>query len=149
MPGDSHESGPEWPERQEPELQGLGWKGPVTVPADYADSSFDLATQIDWQVCDEICIPGAADFSLTLPVGSQATADPRWAEAFADARASLPLAAQDHTLSAEFNTHDGRINMMVQAPDARFEEIDEAWFFPLERRLMKYAPIREVMSGVI
>ena len=118
---------------------------PVTVPADYADSSFNLATQIDWQVCDEICIPGAADFSLTLPVGSQATADPRWAEAFADARASLPLAAQDHTLSAEFNTHDGRINMMVQAPDARFEEIDEAWFFPLERRLMKYAPIREVM----
>lgn len=27
---------------------------PVTVPADYADSSFNLATQIDWQVCDEI-----------------------------------------------------------------------------------------------
>ncbi len=118
---------------------------PISVPAGYADSSFNLATQIDWQVCDEICIPGAAEFSMTLPVTSQASADSRWTAAFAEARSSLPQASEQHELSAEFNAHDGRINMMVQAPDSRFEEIDQAWFFPLERRLMKYAPVREVM----
>ncbi|MDF1765230.1 MAG: protein-disulfide reductase DsbD family protein [Gammaproteobacteria bacterium] len=118
---------------------------PVTVPADYADSSFNLATQIDWQVCDEICIPGAAEFSLTLPVASELATDVRWREGFAQARASLPSAAGEHELVATFNAHDGRVNVMIEAPDSRFTEADEAWFFPLEKRVMKYAPVREVM----
>ena len=118
---------------------------PITIPADYADSSFNLATQIDWQVCDEICIPGAAEFSLTLPVASQLTADPRWVDGFAEARANTPLKRDEHELAATFNAHGGRINVMVQAPDARFVDADEAWFFPQQRRVMKYAPVRKVM----
>lgn len=118
---------------------------PVTIPADYQDSSFNLATQVDWQVCDEICIPGAAEFSLTLPVGSELERDERWVEGFAEARASLPLASDQHQLTATFNAHDGRVNIMAAAPDERFGAADEAWFFPLERRLMKFAPVRDVM----
>ena len=118
---------------------------PVTIPADYADSSFNLATQIDWQVCDEICIPGAAEFSLTLPVASEPIIDPRWVDGFAEARASTPLKREEHELVATFNAHGGEINVMVQAPDARFTDADEAWFFPQQRRVMKYAPMRKVM----
>ncbi len=118
---------------------------PVTVPADYADSSFNLATQIDWQVCDEICIPGAAEFSLTLPVASEPIIDPRWVDGFAEARANTPLKREEHELVATFNAHGGEINVMVQAPDARFTDADEAWFFPQQRRVMKYAPMRKVM----
>ena len=118
---------------------------PVTVPADYADSSFNLATQIDWQVCDEICIPGAAEFSITLPVASQSTIDPRWVDGFAEARANTPLKREEHELVATFNAHGGEINVMVRAPDARFTDADEAWFFPQQRRVMKYAPVRRVM----
>ena len=86
---------------------------PITIPADYADSSFNLATQIDWQVCDEICIPGAAEFSLTLPVASQLIADPRWVDGFAEARANTPLKRDEHQLAATFNAHGGEINVMV------------------------------------
>ncbi len=118
---------------------------PVSIPADYQDSSFNLATQIDWQVCDEICIPGAAEFSLTLPVASQMEIDERWVAGFAGARASMPLRADQHELLADFNSHAGRVNVMVQAPDERFTDAQDAWFFPLERRIMRYAPVREVM----
>lgn len=120
---------------------------PVTVPADYQQSSFDINTKISWQVCDEICIPGEADFALSLPVGRSAVADGRWQHGFADARAHTPVPLGEHQLTASFNAHDEKVNVMIQAPDALFDEVDEAWFFPTQRRIMKYAPYRKVMKG--
>jgi hypothetical protein len=46
---------------------------------------------------------------------------------------------------AEFNDHDGKVNVMIRADGAHFNDIDEAWFFPVERRIMRYAPYRNVM----
>jgi thiol:disulfide interchange protein DsbD len=114
---------------------------PVTVPADFAGASFELATRIDWQVCDVICIPGDATFSLSLPAGEQAQIDSRWQAAFAESRASLP--ETDHQLLAQFNTHDGKVNIMVEAPEQLFTGIEAAWFFTEQGRIMKYAPFRE------
>lgn len=34
---------------------------------------------------------------------------------------------------------------MIAGEEALFTDIDEAWFFPTERRIMRYAPYREVM----
>lgn len=118
---------------------------PVSVPADLDGDSFDIGTHIAWQVCDEICIPGEADFSLSLPVGQQAEIDPRWQQGFADARAHTPVPASEHQLQASFNDHDGKINVMVAADEELFADADEAWFFPTERRIMRYAPFRDVM----
>jgi thiol:disulfide interchange protein/DsbC/DsbD-like thiol-disulfide interchange protein len=118
---------------------------PVTVPADYSGSRFDISTKIDWQVCDEICIPGNAMFSLSLPVGESSQIDTNWQQAFADTRAFTPLAVDQHDLVATFNAFDGKVNVMVQAQDALFENVDEVWFFPTQRRLMKYAPMRKAM----
>ncbi|MEX2130034.1 MAG: protein-disulfide reductase DsbD domain-containing protein, partial [Pseudohongiellaceae bacterium] len=86
---------------------------PVSVPADYVGDSFDLAARIDWQVCDEICIPGDAQFTLSLPVAATAEADPRWVAGFAQTRANIP--SSDHSLTAQFNIHDGKVNVMVAA----------------------------------
>lgn len=118
---------------------------PITVPADFTGEIFTVATNIAWQVCEEICIPGDADFSLSLPVAETLQIDERWQAAFAETRAHTPVPLEQHDLRASFNDHDGKINVMVAASDPVFADVDEAWFFPIERRIMRYAPFRDVM----
>lgn len=142
---------PEWAPFLGSELVTFNYEGEVflpmqvSVPADFSADSFDLSTHIDWQVCDEICIPGEADFSLSLPVADTLSIDSRWEQAFADTRAHTPVPVDEHELRARFNDQDGKINVMVAAPDALFADVDDAWFFPTERRIMRYAPYRDVM----
>lgn len=118
---------------------------PVSVPADFQGDAFATETTIDWQVCEVICIPGSARFAISLPVADSLEIDERWREGFAGARANTPVPFGEHDLIAQFNNHDGKVSVMVQAPDARFAEVDEAWFFPTRARVMKYAPYRDVM----
>ena len=118
---------------------------PVAIPADFAAASFTAETTIDWQVCEVICIPGSARFSISLPVAEALEPDARWREGFAESRANTPVPLGAHDLAARFNRHDGKVNVMVAAPDARFAEVDEAWFFPTRARVMQYAPYRDVM----
>lgn len=118
---------------------------PLQVPADFSGSRFDIATKVDWQVCEEICIPGDARFELSLPVGSAAQPDNRWVADFAETRAMTPTPLGAHNLQAQFNALGGHVNVMVEAADSIFDNVDEAWFFPTQRRIMKYAPMRDVM----
>jgi len=118
---------------------------PLQVPADFGGDRFDFSATIEWQVCDEICIPGEAQFSLSLPVGETLETDPQWQTAFAETRALLPVPLAEHDLNARFNDYDGKINVMVQGTEDLFSNVDEAWFFPTQRRIMRYAPYREVM----
>ncbi|MFK7864936.1 MAG: protein-disulfide reductase DsbD domain-containing protein [Pseudohongiellaceae bacterium] len=118
---------------------------PVTVPADFSGSTFELSTKIDWQVCEEICIPGDAQFSLSLPVGSEPSIDDKWVADFAETRALTPKAFNEHRVAARFNALGGNVNVMFENDENLFDNADEAWFFPTQRRLMKYAPMRDVM----
>ena len=118
---------------------------PIEIPADFTGSTFNLSTQIDWQVCEEICIPGDATFLLSLPVGSTAEIDSALVADFADTRAMTPVPLGAHNLSANFNALGGNINVMVETADGLFDNADQAWFFPTQRRVMKYAPMRDVM----
>jgi len=117
----------------------------LTVPANFSGEELALSTLIEWQVCDEICIPGEANFSIALPVAANLEIDPQWQQAFAETRSTLPTPVDAHGLVAEFNDHDGKVNVMIKADGAQFNDIDEAWFFPVERRIMRYAPYRNVM----
>ena len=118
---------------------------PINVPADFTGSTFNLSTTVDWQVCEEICIPGEANFALTLDVSDSVDLDPRWEKGFAEARSLTPIAESQHQLTARFNAHDNKINVMISSFNGEFENVDEAYFFPTERRIMKYAPYRKVM----
>ena len=109
---------------------------PIYVPTDYDQSTFDLTTKIDWQVCEEICIPGDAVFSLSLPVGDALEIDERWVARFAESRELTPASLDQHSLLTQFNVHDDKINVMAQAFNGEFENVDEAYFFPTERRIM-------------
>ena len=143
---------PEWGPFPGSDLVTFNYEGevflplPLAIPANLSGSSFDISNTIDWQVCDDICIPGSAEFSLSLPVGEVAEIDSEWQQAFADTRAHTPVPIEEHELVASFNDFDGKFNVMVQAPDALFENVDEAWFFPTQRRVMRYAPYRKVMK---
>ena len=118
---------------------------PVYIPSDFEGASFDLRTKIDWQVCEEICIPGDAEFSLSLPVASSLEIDERWVASFMDTRDLTPVSIDQHNLLSQFNAHDDKVNVMVSAFNGEFENVDEAYFFPTERRIMKYAPFRKVI----
>ena len=118
---------------------------PVNIPADYSGSRLDLSAKIDWQVCEEICIPGDAEFSLSLPVGTQPQIDSQLAPLFAATREQTPTPFGQHNLISNFNALGGEVNVMIQGQNGIFENADEAWFFPTERRIMKYAPLRKVM----
>ena len=119
---------------------------PVTVPANYSGSTFAVSTHVDYQVCDEICIPGEADFALSLPVASNASIDDKWQQAFAETRAMTPVPIDGHSLQANFNSFDGKFNVMIEAEENLFDDVNEVWFFPEQRRIMKYAPFRKVMK---
>src|SRR6202171_1877141 len=75
----------------------------ATVPDFLSRKTVTLSARADWLVCKEICIPEGADLSLTLPViagAAQGSRDPRWIDAIAKARTSLPRPANEWNVTA-------------------------------------------------
>jgi thiol:disulfide interchange protein/DsbC/DsbD-like thiol-disulfide interchange protein len=72
---------------------------PITVAKEVATGGTALlAADASWLVCAEICIPGGAALSVSLPVaGAPAAPDPNVAALFAEARRRLPVAAPFET----------------------------------------------------
>ncbi|MFZ0639111.1 MAG: protein-disulfide reductase DsbD domain-containing protein [Candidatus Acidiferrales bacterium] len=72
---------------------------PVSVPANLKSSESEtLSAKVDWLVCREMCIPGKAQLSLTLPVNTRSSKsksrEARSAAAlFQRAHARIPLPA--------------------------------------------------------
>ncbi|SNY59700.1 thiol:disulfide interchange protein DsbD [Arsukibacterium tuosuense] len=90
-----------WPTPQSfliPPLVNYGYAGQtlllteLTVPADYAADSLTINADVDWLVCEEICIPADASFELTLNVAGQSEPAASQQPLFAKARQALPLA---------------------------------------------------------
>src|SRR5262245_4718840 len=87
---------------------GSGYEGelflPValTPPADLkpADSA-TLNAAADWLMCEDVCVPGSAKLSLTLPVSADAPKpDAIWGEKIRVTVAALPRALSEWKLSA-------------------------------------------------
>ncbi len=62
----------------------------LTPPSTIGEKSVHLAGDVDWLVCEKVCIPGSGKVQLDLPVGETAT--PANAELFTKFRAQLPRA---------------------------------------------------------
>jgi thiol:disulfide interchange protein DsbD len=87
-----------------------------------------IAGKADWLVCKEICLPASAALDVTLPVSADATADPRYADAFARTRAALPASADGWILSAF--ARDQHYVLRAQPPQALGASIRSLSFFP-------------------
>jgi DsbC/DsbD-like thiol-disulfide interchange protein len=80
---------------------------PVRVPPDAeAGQEAKFHAALDWLICDEVCIPGSAEVSLSLPVAGADSGQPAPgpdARLFADARKRLPrpLPIEDPPLTIE------------------------------------------------
>jgi DsbC/DsbD-like thiol-disulfide interchange protein len=137
----------EWPTPRRlgtPTIVDFGYEDEVTliVPMQ-ADATLashgpeQLGTEVKVLVCREICIPGKAQLSLTLPVKSQAPApDARTSGLFAAARKSLPQPAPRNW---KFSVGDAKDSLVLSASVGH--QITQAVFFPLaESQIDNAAP---------
>jgi thiol:disulfide interchange protein DsbD len=100
---------------------------PVSVPAALEGGSVRLAGKAMWLMCRDVCIPGEAEVSLTLPVAQGAAPPPsRHAALFDAARARMPAEA----LSAPVSVDGDRLSIGLAEPLASAE------FFPYREGLI-------------
>lgn len=103
-----------------PPLMDYGYENEVLLPVEVTPSksaqgkTLDLKAKAKWLVCKEICLPGSAELSLSLPYAAASKANPSHAALFAQARAALPLAASAWTFSAQ--AQDSTILLIATPP---------------------------------
>jgi DsbC/DsbD-like thiol-disulfide interchange protein len=137
----------EWPTPRRlgtPSIVDFGYEDEVTLivpihaPASLkSQQSAQIGAEVKVLVCREICIPGKAQLSLTLPVESRAAApDARNSSLFAAARKSLPRPAPR---SWKFSMADASSSFVLTANLGH--QVSQAVFFPLaESQIDNAAP---------
>jgi thiol:disulfide interchange protein DsbD len=106
----------------------------IRVPASVPGSEARIAARVDWLECQEACLPGRAELSLTLPVRPTAPAGTE-ATLFAEVRRRLPRRDPAWRFSASSGA--GSLNLLVRPP--RGTELREAYFYPAAPRLLDHA----------
>ncbi|MES0874856.1 protein-disulfide reductase DsbD family protein [Sinimarinibacterium thermocellulolyticum] len=120
---------------------------PVTIHVDDAvtDETVTLRARASWLACKDICVPGAADLELTLPLGD-APAQPNrdWSHLFDKALRELPQAAGDWP--ARFATDGRDVSLAVESP--ALEGARRVAFFAYANDLVNHAaPQRVALEG--
>ena len=108
----------------------------VAVPASTGLGPLTVQAQAKWLACRELCIPGAADLSLTMPVADTVELDAGNAAAFETARAALPQTAAE-SWRMQFAIEGQRLTLAVQGGD--FAQVAAAEFFVANRKLLEHA----------
>ncbi len=123
----------QWPLPERADYLGLtnyGYKGPalliadLQIPANFAADQLTVAAQVDWLVCEEVCIPGRASLDIALPLAAVAELSPAAAR-FAETRQShagpLQYASANFQFGAEavIQLH-GVENAVLQARGTSF-----------------------------
>jgi DsbC/DsbD-like thiol-disulfide interchange protein len=105
------------------------------------DQAVKLDAGLKVLVCREICIPGKAQISLSLPINSMPPeADARSSELFNVARKSLPRKAPRHW---EFNVSDQKDSFVLTAKLDR--QMTRATFFPVEESQVDNSAAQKVV----
>jgi len=100
---------------------------PVSVPASIDGGSVRITGKALWLMCRDVCIPGEAELSLTLPVAKGGATPPSRHDAlFESARARMP----GETLAATVAASGDRLSIGLDAPLASAE------FFPYREGLI-------------
>jgi thiol:disulfide interchange protein DsbD len=111
-------------------LVNYGYEGEVLLPvvirvsASVALPQVRIATRVDWLECQEACLPGRADLSVTLPVRAAARPGPQ-AALFAEARRRVPR--KDPAWSFSASSEPGSLSLVVRPP--RGTDLREAYFY--------------------
>jgi len=81
-----------------PPMMNHGFEGEIVLPVEIrvpkdwpAGQEARLAARADWLICKDVCIPGGADLTLSLPVVAASPApNPKWKALFEAAFAGMP-----------------------------------------------------------
>jgi DsbC/DsbD-like thiol-disulfide interchange protein len=106
----------------------------IQVPAALTSPEVRLTARVSWLECQEICLPGKAELSLSLPVGAKAAPGPA-AALFEEARRRLPR--RDEAWGFSASAAAGSIGLVVSPPPGT--TLEEAYFYPVTRRLLDYS----------
>lgn len=100
---------------------------PVTPPPSLDPAEpVRIAGKLTYLVCETECVPGSADLSLALPVGTPAT-DPAHAALFARARAAMPVPP---VWPMHLSSVGERLRLDFAASGLKPEQIRSADYFP-------------------
>lgn len=150
------EAGPlEWPypdRIRHGALASYGYEGAVLLlaevkaPASLTGTEVPLAAKVSWLECQEACLPGKADLSMTLPVRpGPPVASAKWAPLFDDARGRLPLPGKGWSATSG---KAGNTIVISVTPPAGQAVLETATFFPeQEGRIEPAAEQRWVRAG--
>lgn len=140
----------EWPAPERllaPSIVDYGYQNevllmaPLRVPGNLKPStSVTIAANVNWLVCRDICIPGKAQVTMTLPVG-KTTEDPKSPEEalFSETRKRLPAHAPQDWKVAAISEKDDFV-LTIEAS----KQIASATFFPLEPEQIKNDAVQGV-----
>jgi DsbC/DsbD-like thiol-disulfide interchange protein len=106
----------------------------VQVPTALASREVHLTARVRWLECREICLPGKAELSLSLPVRPSAAPGPA-AALFEQARRRLPR--RDEAWGFSASAAAGSIGLVVSPPPGT--TLEEAYFYPVTRRVLDYS----------
>ncbi|KAA3620051.1 MAG: DUF255 domain-containing protein [Calditrichaeota bacterium] len=109
----------------------------LQTPADLeTGTDVTLNATADWLVCKNICLPGSAELKITLPVTSEIPAiNNKWATAFTETRANLPIKNSDWTIEAAI---DDTILTIQASPPAGFAaDLQELEFCPFDEGIIE------------
>jgi DsbC/DsbD-like thiol-disulfide interchange protein len=123
----------------------------LTPPDNFAADAVTLSAEADWLICHEVCVPGYAELSVTLPVRSSTPQpDPKHSAGFASARARLPTPAHGWQFAAQRQAH--LIQLVVSPPDDFTDTLASAYFFPYTADVIRHAAVqswRQTATGYI
>ncbi len=122
---------------------GNGYEGelflPVTItpPADLKPgTSVTLAAAAEWLMCEEVCMPGAAKVSLTLPVSADTPApDAEWGAKVSATVAALPRMDAAWKVSA---TRDAKTIALAVTPTGAGRHVPAELHFFADDNLVAY-----------
>jgi thiol:disulfide interchange protein/DsbC/DsbD-like thiol-disulfide interchange protein len=110
----------------------------ITPPATLSiHQQIDIHAYATWLVCDEICLPGESNYTITLPVKNESSeADKKWTDAFAEAREKLPVAIDEWKIA--FSLTDSTVLLHATPPVWFTGSLSEVAFYPFEESLIDY-----------
>ena len=111
----------------------------IRVPDD-APGLIPIRANASWLVCEEICIPGDANFTLLLPAGP-ATPDPQWAERIQQTRAALPRLIPELDVRAQLAGDE----WVLTLPKGSAPGLSGLAFFPDEEGWIEYASQQQLL----
>jgi thiol:disulfide interchange protein DsbD len=134
-------------------IVGNGYDGEVfllvtlTPPAGLQlGSNVTLNAFVEWLMCQDVCMPGEASLSLTMPAEpAQPAPHPRWAPKIAAARRQLPQAPSGWQLTA---TRAGKTVTLTARPPAGVKFVPADLHFFADDGLIAYDQPQQVQAQV-